>query len=307
MLMLPSDLNGRELFATNMAGLLRNDLHAYMHRAFLELYPGKTFLPAHYIRAICHQLERVERGEIRRLLILLPPRHLKSHCTSVAFSTWFLGRHPSASVVGASYNADLAQSFSGHARRLLEAPWHRAVFPHLALDPRKASAEELRIRQFGGRRIATSVGGTFTGKGADLIIIDDPIKADDAFSQVRRDDVYHWIISTVLSRFDHPKTGVLIVLAQRLHVDDLPGRLIAAGGWEVLELPAIATAPASIPIGGGMEWQRPLGDILHPERIDQAKLDEIRAELGSAAFEAQYQQRPAPAEGNLIKTEWFGT
>ena len=102
-----------------------------MHRAFLELYPGTHFLPAFYIRAICYALERVERGEVRRLIILVPPRHLKSHCTSVAFSTWYLGRNPSRSVIAASYNADLAQTFSGQARRLIEAPWHQAVFPHL--------------------------------------------------------------------------------------------------------------------------------------------------------------------------------
>ncbi|WP_093031805.1 hypothetical protein [Roseovarius azorensis] len=110
-------------------------------------------------------------------------------------------------VVGASYNADLAQSFSAQARRLLEAPWHQAAFPHLQLDPRKASVEELRIRNFGGRRLATSVGGTFTGKGSNLTIIDDPIKADDAFSETRRDDVYNWMTSTVISRFDDPSKG----------------------------------------------------------------------------------------------------
>lgn len=307
MMMLPSDATPGDGFAGNMRLLLRTSLHAYVHRAFLEIYPGTEFKSAYYIRAICYALERVERGEVRRLLILLPPRHLKSHCASVGFSTWFLGRNPSLSVVGASYNADLAQTFSGQARRLLEAPWHRAVFPDLVLDPRKASAEELRIRHHGGRRLATSVGGTFTGKGADLIIIDDPMKADEAFSQTRRDDIYGWMTSTVISRFNDPKTGALIVVAQRLHVDDLPGRLMAAGGWEVLELPAIATAPAKVRLGPREVWNRELGDLLHPERIDLATLDSIRTELGNAAYEAQYLQRPAPPEGHLIRTEWFGT
>ena len=307
MKILPSDAGPRDGFAANMAVLLRTDLHAYVHRAFLELHPGIQYLPALYIRAICCALERVERGEVRRLLLLLPPRHLKSHCASVAFSTWFLGHHPSLSVVGASYNADLAQTFSGQARRLLEAPWHRSVFPDLALDPRKASVEEMRIRHHGGRRLATSVGGTFTGKGADLIIIDDPMKADDAFSETRRDDGFGWITSTVISRFNDPKRGALIVVAQRLHVDDLPGRLIAAGGWEVLELPMIATAPAKVQIGPRIFWNRERGELLHPERMDHATLDRMRDELGNAAFEAQYQQRPAPPEGNLIRTEWFGT
>lgn len=295
-----------DLWRRNMAALLRDDLHAYMHRAFLELYPGTPFLPAMYIRAMCHQLERVERGEVKRLLLLVPPRHLKSHCASVALSTWYLGRHPTKTVVGASYNADLAQTFSGLARRLMEAPWHRAVFPELVLDPRKASAEELRIRNHGGRRLATSVGGTFTGKGADLIIIDDPMKADDAFSETRREDVYHWVTTTVISRFNDPKAGALIVVAQRLHGDDLPGRLIAAGGWEVLELPAIAPHPAEYEIANGLVWPRRKGELLDSHRIDRPTLEQLRRELGTHAFEAQYQQRPTPPEGNLIRTEWFG-
>lgn len=306
-MMLPSDANPKQQFALNMAELLRKDLPAYVHRTFLELYPGTPYLYSHYIRAICHALERVERGEIRRLMILLPPRHLKSHCASVAFTTWYLGRNPTKSVIGASYNADLAQTFSGQARRLIESPWHRATFPHLALDPRKASVEELRIRNHGGRRLATSVGGTLTGKGANLIIIDDPMKADDAFSETRRDDVFGWITSTVISRFNDPKTGALIVVAQRLHVDDLPGRLIAAGGWEVLALPAIATRAEQIDLATGACLARNPGDLLHPERIDKETLDQIRRELGTAAFEAQYQQRPAPPEGNLIRNEWLKT
>ena len=297
-----SDLSTRESLAANMAALLRDNLHAYVHRAFLELYPGIAFLPAFYIRAICHQLERVERGEVRRLLIILPPRHLKSHCASVAFSIWFLARNPSMTVVGASYNADLAQTFSAQARRLLEAPWHRAAFSHLQLDPRKASVEELRIRNFGGRRIATSVGGTFTGKGTNLTIIDDPIKADDAFSEARRDDVFDWITSTVISRFDDPKRGAMVVAAQRLHVDDLPGRLIEAGGWEVLQLPAIAPLPCEIDIGSGLVWNRERDELLNPERIDEATLEQIRKELGDFAFAAQYQQQPAPTEGHIIRT-----
>ncbi|MDU8912507.1 phage terminase large subunit [Aestuariicoccus sp. MJ-SS9] len=302
-----TDRTPREQFAVSMAALLRNNLHAYVHRAFLELHPGTAFLTAFYIRAICYELERVARGEVRRLLIILPPRHLKSHCASVAFSIWFLARNPSMTVVGASYNADLAQTFSAQARRLLEAPWHSAAFPQLQLDPRKASAEELRIRHFGGRRIATSVGGTFTGKGSNLTIIDDPLKADDAFSEARRDDVYDWITSTVISRFDDPKRGALVVVAQRLHIDDLAGRLMETGDWHVLQLPAIAPVSQAIDIGEGLIWNRERGELLHPERIDEATLEQIRKELGTAAFEAQYQQQPAPAEGHIIRPEWFGS
>ncbi len=285
--------------------LYRDELAAYIDRAFAELNPGDTFMPGWHIRAICHQLERVWSGEVRRLIVVMPPRHLKSHCVSVAFTTWALGRDPTLRIVCASHSADLAQGFSLQARRLIEAPWHRATFPALALDPRRASAEELRTTR-NGVRIATSVGGSLTGKGGDIVIVDDPLKAEDAHSEARREAVRAWFGGTVSSRLDDPETGAMIVVAQRLHEDDLPGWLIATGDWEVLELPAIATRRQEIEVGDGVIWPREPGELLHPERVGKAELDRIRRELGQAAFEAQYQQRPAPPGGNLIKTEWFG-
>ncbi len=291
----------------HFAHLCRENLTAYAERAFRAVNPGDAYLYGHHIRALCYALERVARGETRRLLVAMPPRHLKSHCASVAFTAWMLGRDPTRRIACVSHSADLAQGFSLQARRLIEAPWHRAIFPALRLDPRKASAEELRTTRH-GFRLATSVGGSFTGKGGDVLIIDDPLKAEDAASETKRESMHVWYRATAASRLDDPKTGAIVVVAQRLHEDDLIGRLRATGDWELLELPATAPDDAQIPLDGERRvWGRRRRTLLHPDRIGEMELDAIRRELGSSAFEAQYQQRPAPPGGNLIKTEWFGT
>lgn len=300
-------LTSQELFEANMALLLRDDLMCYVHRAFLELHGGATFYAEKYVRAICYQLMRIERGDCQRLLIIVPPRHLKSFCATVAFASWYLGRNPSKIVVSASYSADLSQGFGLQTRKLMSTTWHRAAFDNQTLDPHKTSAEEFWIAKGGGRRVSTSVGGTFTGKGADLIIIDDPIKAGNVYSETILEKCFTWITETVMSRFNEPKTGAMIVVAQRLHVNDIPGRLIEAGGWEVLEMPASAPVAKLFPIADDIDWSREAGELLCEERMDVETLDRMRSELGDLAFETQYQQRPAMPGGNLIKPEWFGT
>lgn len=157
----------------------------------------------------------------------------------------------------------------------------------------------------GGGRYATSVGGTLTGRGADLIIIDDPVKAEEAMSDSSRKRVIDWYGGTLVSRLNDKEKGSIIVVMQRLHEEDLSGHLLAQGGWEHLDLPAIATAESIVQLGNGRVKTRKPGDILHPEREGKAALDRIKAEIGSMKFSAQYQQRPVPLEGNLIRRPWI--
>ena len=284
------------LCATNMT--------AYAHASFLALNPGSTFHQALYIRALCHQLERIERGEIRRLLIILPPRHLKSHCASVVFPVWVLGRDPTKTVITASYGAKLSEMFSGSSRQLMLSELSRAIFPKLKVHPKKASLDHLLTTQNGGR-IATSVGGPLTGTGGHFLIIDDPIKAEDVASETQRERVWDWFINTASNRFKVPNTGAIVVVAQRLHEDDLPGRLIATGEYEVFELPARETLEREIALPDGRTWHRSPGDILLPQHLGDEELRRIEREIGSAAYSAQYQQTPVPAGGNIIRPEWF--
>ncbi len=297
MLMQPNDA---------VRGLYASRLAPFVERAFYELRPGHPYHPSYHVRAICHQLERVANGECCRLLLLMPPRHGKSHCASVAFPTWVLGRDPKKRIIDISYGTDLAETFAFESRRLMQSDWHRATFTSFAIDSKKASLDNIRTTS-GGFRLATSKGGALTGKGADILIIDDPSKAADVASETLRDGLWEWFTGTAITRLDKPKEGAVIVVAQRLHVDDLPGRLIATGEWDVLELPAIETRERRIDLGDDMEWPRAPGDILFPEVVGEEELARIRSEMGSIKFEAQYQQAPVPAAGNIVKTHWFKT
>jgi predicted phage terminase large subunit-like protein len=284
--------------------LLRESLAAFIERVFYTLNPGQTFYSGYHIRALAYKLEQVERGKIRRLAIAMPPRHLKSICTSVAFPAWELGRDPSRRIIAASYGIDLAHGFSLQTRQVMEQDWYRRIFPGTIIDPRRNNIDEFRTTRHGGR-IATSVGGVLTGKGGNTLIIDDPMKAADAFSESARQAKREWFQTTVLSRLDDPKHDAIVMLSQRLHVDDLIGLTIEQGGWDYIEIPAIAIEHQTIPIAENADWIRQPGDILQPERVGKAELDQLRRDMGSAAFDAQYQQRPVPAEGNLIKLEWL--
>ncbi|WP_171054510.1 phage terminase large subunit [Roseovarius arcticus] len=287
-----------------LRALYRFKLIAYVERAFAELRPGVPFHYGHHIRAICHVLEQIERGEITRLIILMPPRHMKSHCASVVFPAWALGRNPSLRMICMSYGLDLAETFSRDTRRIIQSDLSQAVFRELLLDPTKASATELRTT-LNGYRLATSAGGPLTGKGADILIADDISKAEDAASQSRRDNVWEWFTGTAMTRLDNPKTGAVILVAQRLHVDDLPGRLIAAGGWDVLELPAIETQDRLIPLAKGANWARKTGTALLPAHMDLPEFEAKRREIGSPTFDTQYQQSPTLAGGIIVRPEWF--
>jgi predicted phage terminase large subunit-like protein len=254
---------------------------------------------------MAYQLERIARGDIKRLLITLPPRHLKSHCVSVAFVAWLLGQDPTNKIIAASYGSDLAEDFSLRTRKVMLAPWYRRIFPGAALDPKRVTLNEIHTTRH-GYRLATSVGGPLTGKGGGVILIDDPLKAGDAYSEAARAKVIEWFTSTLLSRLDNPKTDKIVMVAQRLHVDDLPGYVLEQGGWVHLNLPAIAVREEQLHLADDVVWTRRRGHILQPERVGKAELDQLRRELGTHYFDSQYQQEPVAPEGNVVKLEWFG-
>ncbi len=286
--------------------LLRARLRPFLGRSFRSLNPGRTLTGEYYVRALCHALERVARGEIQRLIVEFPPRHLKSTIATIAFPAWLLGRDPTKRIVCISYGNDLAQSFSHKCRSLMQEPFYRACFPGVQFDPKKNAVTEFHTTQK-GFRLATSMGGTLTGKGGDIVILDDVMKAQDTHSLTMRDTTHEIFQDTIATRLDDPKTGAIILVGQRLHEDDLIGRLKQSGNWEVLSLPAIAIEEQIIDLGDDMQLTRPVGEPLDPERLGLEELEKIRAEIGTLAFEAEYQQRPVLPGGNLIKLEWFKT
>ncbi len=285
-----------------LAALLRSDLRFFVWKSFQTILPGTPYLPNWHIDAIVHQLMRVQAGDISRLLINQPPRSLKSICVSVAYVAWLLGHDPTRRVIVVSYANELAAELHRQFRMVIDAPWYRALFA--AMRPARDSGTEL-VTTAGGSRYATSVSGTLTGRGADLIIIDDPLKAEEAMSEAARRRVIDWYAGTLVSRLNDKENGPIVVVMQRLHEMDLAGHLLGQGGWEHLDLPAIAVEDSVIPLGHGKMKTREVGGILHPERESKDALDGIKAEIGSLKFSAQYQQRPVPLEGNLIRRQWF--
>jgi len=285
-----------------VAAALRQDLSSFIEKCFYTLCPGYLFLPNWHVDALAWHLQRCARGEIKRLLITVPPRSLKSISASVAYPAWLLGHDPTLRILCASYANELAAKHARDFRAIVNADWYRPCFP-LTRALRDTELEFLTTKQ--GYRYATSVGGTLTGRGGGLIIIDDPMKPGEAMSKVSREGVKQWYDGTLFSRLDNKVEDVIVLIMQRLHMDDLAGYVLERDNWVHLNLPAIALCDEIIPIGPDRTHFRKIGDLLHPAREPLSALQEAQINLGSMHFEAQYQQSPVPETGNLIKLGWF--
>jgi predicted phage terminase large subunit-like protein len=287
-----------------LEALVRKDFRAFVHKVFTTLAPGQTYVRSWHVEAIAWQLERVRRGELRRLIINMPPRSLKSITASVAFPAFILGHDPSQRVICISYSGDLAKKHSNDFRAVLESPWYRSTFPNARIGRYKNTETEIELTAR-GFRFATSVGGTLTGRGGGITIIDDPLKPDDAFSEVKRQAANQWFTNTLLSRLDDKRTGAIVIVMQRVHVDDLTGFLLEQSDeWEVLSLPAIAYNDEVVPTWAGRTCHRKAGEALSPEREPFYVLEALKQQIGSDAFSAQYQQQPAPPGGAMVKRDW---
>lgn len=287
--------------------LLRSDLASFVQKVFATVEPRAPFLPNWHIEAIAWHLQLCQRGRIKRLIITLPPRSLKSIIASVAFPAWVHGHDPSKHIICVSYSQNLANKHALDNRAVLESAWYQTCFPQTRiLSDKNAVTEFMTTRR--GSRLTTSVGGTLTGRGGDLIIIDDPHKADEGIlSEVSRTSVHEWYRNTLSSRLNNKKEDVMVLIQQRLHEDDLAGYLLGTGEWTHLNIPAIAEEAESIPIGEQRVHRRQIGDVLHPEREPLAVLEALQRTLGSYNFAAQYQQHPAPMGGGLVKWAWLKT
>jgi predicted phage terminase large subunit-like protein len=252
-------------------------------------------LAAHH-QLIVDRLEAVERGEITRLMIFMPPRHGKSLLGTQLFPAWFLGRHPDRSIITTSYSQELSDDFGRQVRNLVSDPIHRAIFPEFRLADDSTSMRRFNTTA-GGSYYAVGRGGSITGRGAHLLLIDDPLKdAEEARSEVIRRALHEWFSSVAYTRLQ--PDGAVVLISTRWHEDDLAGRLLREDpkSWVVLCLPAIAEVDESF---------RRAGDALWPEKYSRAALENIRAVIGGSAWASLYQQRPAAAEGAIFKREWW--
>ena len=285
---------------------LRQELPCFVHKAFCTLEPGTAYQHNWHVDHLCWQLARVARGELRRVIFNVPPRSMKSITTSVAFPAWVLGHDPTKRIICVSYAEDLARKLSVDTRTLLDSPWYRELFPRLQLASKRPRNTEL-ITTAQGYRFASGVGGAVLGRGADLIIVDDPIKATDALSAAERRRVAEFYDNTLYTRLNDKRTGAIVLIMQRLHQDDLVGHVLERDDWEVVAIPAIATEDRSYQLSDdpGHVYFRRAGEVLQDSREPRAVLEQIRRSQGSLTFSAQYQQAPVPAEGNIVKREWL--
>lgn len=287
-----------------LGAILRSDFCAFVQKAFPIVSGGDSFVPNWHIEAIAFALMRVMRGEIKRLIITVPPRSLKSICASVAFPAFVLGHDPCRRIICVSYSESLGRKHANDFRAVMKSSFYRDLFPGTRISQAKDAEVEVQTTAR-GYRYTTSTGGTLTGRGGNLIILDDPMKPQDAQSETARKTLEQWYGNTLLSRLDNKADDAIIVVMQRLHVDDLVGHLLEQGGWEHLNLPAIAEMEEIVPIGPGKVHHRAAGDLLHSAREPEWALEDLRRSMGSADFAAQYQQQPVPPGGNLIKWAWF--
>lgn len=282
---------------------LRLRFDIFLMMVYYTLNPGKLYLDNWHIDAMVFRANEIMRGNIRRLIVNVPPRNLKTITFNIALSAFMLGHDPRLRIFSISYGERLAEDHATLFRKVIESDWYRRIFP--AMQIQRMAGHEFFTTQ-GGFRRWTSISGAITGMGGDVFIVDDPLKPDDATSAVKRTAANHWFGGTLLSRLDNKEKGIIILAMQRLHLEDLTGYLIReTTGWDHLELPAIAVTPQRVPIGRDRYYHRKVGEVLNPAFESEAVLNQLREAMGSVQFSAQYQQRPVPLEGALINPDWF--
>jgi predicted phage terminase large subunit-like protein len=285
---------------------LRDDFYAFMLRCFRDLNAGVAYLPSWHIEAMAAKLERVRDGDLTRLIVNIPPRHLKSLAASIALPAWLLGHNPALSIVNVTYGQDLSDKFARDCRAVMTSEWYQMLFA-TRLSSDRPPFQELATTA-GGFRLATSVGGALTGRGADVVIIDDPLKPSDALSESRRAGANEWFDATLYSRLNDKTKGAIVIVMQRLHEDDLVGHVVKREDWDHLSFPAIAEddeVHVVETIYDVKEYRRRAGEALHPGRESLETLGRIRTMIGEYNFAGQYQQRPAPSGGGMVKAAWL--
>jgi predicted phage terminase large subunit-like protein len=284
------------IYMRDLLGCKGEDVRAFLGgpAAFAEKLSRGRWVRARHLEVVSEVMQRTLKGNVRAI-INMPPRHGKSELVSKYTPAWFLSNRPDGRVILASYEAQFAASWGRKVRNLVQEHADKVGFS-IAQD--SSSASMWSVSGTDGGMMTAGVGGPVTGKGADLLIIDDPVKnAEQASSPVYRQKAIDWYDWTAYPRLE-PNGSVVIVMT-RWHEDDLAGKLLKASpeGWESITLPAIAEADDPL---GRLE-----GEALWPERYPVPVLESIRTTIGSEAFVSLYQCRPQAPSGNIVKREWW--
>lgn len=283
--------------------------YAFVKQAWPVVEPGVEFVDNWHIKIICEHLQAITENELRFLLINIPPRHAKSTLVSVMWPCWEWIRSPQEKYLCASYSGILSTRDNLKARRLVQSPWYQERWSdhfHLSGDQNQKTRFE---NDHTGYRIASSVGGTATGEGGSRLLLDDPHGAQDAQSDAMRGAAIEWFDQVWSTRMNDPKRDAMVTIMQRLHEDDVSGRILELGGWEHVCLPAEYEVPkkrsTTVIFKEGYDPRKQPGSLLWPERFGEQELKNLKAQLGEYGTAGQLQQRPAPAGGGILKTKHF--
>ena len=287
-------------------------LAGFVRAAWKYIDPA-DFVDNWHIDAICEHLEAVTFGHCRRLIINIPPRHMKSLLVSVAWPAWVwtLERSsplsgPGVGFLSLSYAYSLSERDNATCRRLIESPWFQALWGNgFSLLPDQNTKKRFQNTQ-GGFKIASSVDGTATGEGGNVVSVDDAMSAKDANSETERKKVVEWWDGTMSTRLNNPKTGAYVVTMQRLHDDDLVGHILKRappGEWTHLCLPA--RYEPKHPFAWPLDPRKTEGELLWPARIGETEMVALETSLGTYGTAGQLQQRPSPAGGGIFKISWW--
>jgi len=285
---------------------MRERLSPFIKKVFSTVDPKATYEHNWHIDVIAEHLEALYDGDILKLIINIPPRFLKTICSSIAFPAWVLGKEPSERILVSSYADKLSQRISTDCRTVMETEWYKATFPNtrFAKDQNQKSFYVTTER---GYRMSTTVNSNITGEGGNYLICDDPINPKKALSQKIRDDANDWYDQTWFKRKNDPKTSRELVIMQRLHVNDTTGYLLSQDDtWTHLILPQVAEKKTIIIFPKShKKMVREKDSYLHAARFGEIEIEASKKRLGTYGFAGQEQQRPAPLGGGRIKLDWF--
>jgi predicted phage terminase large subunit-like protein len=285
--------------------MARRSLHEFVRQAWPVLEPQTPFVEGMHIRAVCDHLQAVSAGQIQNLIINMPPGHAKSLLTAVFWPAWVWIEHPETRWLFSSYREPLATRDSVKCRRLIESEWYQQRWgDRYQLTDDQNQKSRFENTRTGYRIVVPMSAGT--GERGDYVVVDDPHSVDQAESETERRSAIEWWNGSMATRLNDFATGHKLVIMQRLHESDLTGDLLVKGGYEHLCLPAEFEAERRSTTSLG--WSDPRherGELLWPEKVSPADLEQLKVTLGSYRYAAQYQQRPSPADGGIFKRSWF--
>lgn len=290
--------------------ILRTDFKSFVIKVFNEVSGANEYMDNWHIDVICNELMDMYDGKNNRLIVNVPPRYMKSIICSVALPAFLLGHDPKTNIICVSYSDELATKFANDCRNVMLSDWYCELFPMTHIRQTQRIVNDFRTTRNGGRR-STSIGGPLTGYGGDWIIIDDPLKPQDALSDTQREKVNEWYRSTLYTRLNDKNTGKIMLIMQRLHMNDLTGFLLdGSDEFKHIRLPMIAEQDETWNVtnriwGKQRVITRSLDELLHPSRDGVDVITKTKDSLGEYAFAGQYQQRPVPIEGGIIKESWL--